>query len=550
MTIDSDENTAAQKLEDHICSGASPGNEAILKPSLESIQHSAIASSKSEETVPTSYSIVVPGGSKHEDSPLYDCPLCPFQTASEGQIVQHFNNEHNFLEDGATDFENPLLYSCPMCCTGFDSPKDLSDHVDKSHLDEDQQENISQGQTHRVSNAENVNGLKKKTLDQHSGKRSSNNSTSSLRKGRLECMVCGIVMDHEDQNLMAKHVDKHFQSASREDSDWQFAQKLQSEEQQRVQVDANQLEQQKTKYGMNTRLTARQQFDRDLERAVSAGSMTVSEFLERKASQTKSSQSGVDDGYTRVTGVIQKLMTYYVSGSRPRNVSRTYLCSPLHHYSSSFGDRGWGCGYRNFQMLLSCLMTDATYLNVLFNGQPKMPSILKLQQLIENAWKEGFDPHGSMQLEGRVVNTRKWIGATEIVAVLSSLHVKCQLLDFNAPSGKDNTHPVMINWVRAYFKDSNNFKPPLYLQHQGHSRTIIGVEELHNGSCNLLLFDPGTQKSRMELFHGKIDYNTMQTIRRGLHAFRALQYQIVAVVGLLNDTEFQVYKIMRSQRLS
>lgn len=30
-----------------------------------------------------------------------------------------------------------------------------------------------------------------------------------------------------------------------EDSDWQFAQKLQSEEQQRVQVDANQLEQQK-----------------------------------------------------------------------------------------------------------------------------------------------------------------------------------------------------------------------------------------------------------------------------------------------------------------
>lgn len=74
----------------------------------------------------------------------------------------------------------------------------------------------------------------------------------------------------------------------------------------------------------------------------------------------------------------------------------------------------------------------------------------------------------------------------------------------------------------------------------GHSRTIIGVEELHNGSCNLLLFDPGTQKSRMELFHGKIDYNTMQTIRRGLHAFRALQYQIVAVVGLLNDTEFQV----------
>ncbi|PIL23853.1 hypothetical protein GSI_13604 [Ganoderma sinense ZZ0214-1] len=34
-------------------------------------------------------------------------------------------------------------------------------------------------------------------------------------------------------------------------------------------------------------------------------------------------------------------------------------------------------------------------------------------------------------------------------------------------------------------------KPPIILQHKGHSRTIIGVEQAKNGVINLLTFDPG-----------------------------------------------------------
>jgi hypothetical protein len=62
--------------------------------------------------------------------------------------------------------------------------------------------------------------------------------------------------------------------------------------------------------------------------------------------------------------------------------------------------------------------------SLLCPGQPKIPSIHKLQQLLEMAWQKGFDPQGRAQLDGSVVNTRKWIGATEIVATLSSLRVK------------------------------------------------------------------------------------------------------------------------------
>ena len=53
-----------------------------------------------------------------------------------------------------------------------------------------------------------------------------------------------------------------------------------------------------------------------------------------------------------------------------------------------------------------------------------IPSIPKIQTLLESAWKKGFDVAGCEQLGQQVVNTAKWIGATEIVATLSSLNVR------------------------------------------------------------------------------------------------------------------------------
>lgn len=53
-----------------------------------------------------------------------------------------------------------------------------------------------------------------------------------------------------------------------------------------------------------------------------------------------------------------------------------------------------------------------------------MPSISRLQEHIEWAWREGFDVQGADQLGGKLVNTRKWIGATEVVTVLSSLRIR------------------------------------------------------------------------------------------------------------------------------
>lgn len=53
-----------------------------------------------------------------------------------------------------------------------------------------------------------------------------------------------------------------------------------------------------------------------------------------------------------------------------------------------------------------------------------MPSISRLQQHLEWAWRQGFDIQGCEQLGGKLYNTRKWIGATEVVTFLSSLRIR------------------------------------------------------------------------------------------------------------------------------
>jgi Peptidase family C78 len=45
-------------------------------------------------------------------------------------------------------------------------------------------------------------------------------------------------------------------------------------------------------------------------------------------------------------------------------------------------------------------------------------------------------------------------------------------------------------------------KMPLYLQHQGHSRTVVGIEVARNGEMYLLVFDPARSAELHPLIHG------------------------------------------------
>lgn len=100
--------------------------------------------------------------------------------------------------------------------------------------------------------------------------------------------------------------------------------------------------------------------------------------------------------------------------------------------SNKFGNIFW-C--RNMQMMLSSLLQHTGYNEQLYRqwvvgvrselpSRSAMPSLSRLQRHIEWAWHQGFDLQGCDQLGGKLANTRKWIGATEVVTVLSSLRIR------------------------------------------------------------------------------------------------------------------------------
>ena len=77
-----------------------------------------------------------------------------------------------------------------------------------------------------------------------------------------------------------------------------------------------------------------------------------------------------------------------------------------------------------------------------------MPSISRLQQHIEWAWSQSFDIQGSEQLGGKLFNTRKWIGATEVVTVLSSLRIRLFFINII----------TLILFIYLFCKNPSNYR--------------------------------------------------------------------------------------------
>lgn len=42
-------------------------------------------------------------------------------------------------------------------------------------------------------------------------------------------------------------------------------------------------------------------------------------------------------------GILERIEQ--LNGQNP-GIVKTYLCTAVDHYASTYGDRGWGCGYR------------------------------------------------------------------------------------------------------------------------------------------------------------------------------------------------------------
>ncbi|OZJ06629.1 hypothetical protein BZG36_00373 [Bifiguratus adelaidae] len=239
----------------------------------------------------------------------------------------------------------------------------------------------------------------------------------------------------------------------------------------------------------------------------------------------------------------------------------THLChaGALHSHSTHL-DAGWGCGYRNAIMMISSIVDlagaegterirDKLGKNVL--------GIKRTQQMVESAWAEGFDEAGAEQLGHSLVGYRKWIGATEVYALFTWLGIRTTVIDFHRKSkSAQHPHVRLLQFIHHYFthdlpkpkrhtrngheqktafdvlkenglaqqareknmrlktqrgsNEKRNQSTPaitihpskgvIYLQHQGHSRTVVGIELAGGDSdyneMRLVVFDPGARRPR------------------------------------------------------
>ncbi|KAI0584316.1 Peptidase-C78 domain-containing protein [Pyrenophora tritici-repentis] len=180
-----------------------------------------------------------------------------------------------------------------------------------------------------------------------------------------------------------------------------------------------------------------------------------------------------------------------------RTVKDAYYCHPSTLHVGKTPNEGGFCGYRNIHMLLSYIQGAKAQGYEEFPG--RLPSILKMQNHIEDAWDHGINQIGRIQTGG-IRDTRKYIGTPEAQAFFLNAEINCAVEQFsdNKETGTP-AHEALLAAMERYFtraavNDGSNVHktllPPIYLQQPGHSTTIIGFERHYDGNCNLVVFDP------------------------------------------------------------
>ena len=264
-------------------------------------------------------------------------------------------------------------------------------------------------------------------------------------------------------------------------------------------------------------------------------SMASQTWIEVGQVMSSSEDAGTIDG-AMVTDAIMPLL-------HKLNLSRVITSSGRNKFYPTFSSLlhikqrdEWTCGFRNLQMLFSELLPLMPNHHAFFQAVPMslcpyphqenrpvpIPSLLQLQTFLEQSWKDGFDAKGAEHYQHRIVGTESWIGAVEVSTILSYLHLDSAVIQFiicqesrtllgpfvwnyfcrgpcflchrNMSNMSCSDWAEQLLYAKEENEDTKNACPcpvlPLYLQWEGHSVTIVGVEKTESNAINFLLFDP------------------------------------------------------------
>jgi hypothetical protein len=104
-----------------------------------------------------------------------------------------------------------------------------------------------------------------------------------------------------------------------------------------------------------------------------------------------------------------------------KEVERAFFCSSSVRHIFKMRREGGFCGYRNIQMLVSHIKDAQRPGHERFPGS-RLPSILQLQDMIEQAWDLGFNSTGRIETGG-IKGTRKYIGTPEVSLKIYIYHL-------------------------------------------------------------------------------------------------------------------------------
>ena len=101
----------------------------------------------------------------------------------------------------------------------------------------------------------------------------------------------------------------------------------------------------------------------NLDRALKQNKIDIVTYNYEKDQIENRISSLFDDGTTCSKDVIQLIE----STSFNKTTNKRMLCTKCDHYASGYIDSGYGCGYRNTQMILSSIREDPALRDTLFN---------------------------------------------------------------------------------------------------------------------------------------------------------------------------------------
>ena len=106
------------------------------------------------------------------------------------------------------------------------------------------------------------------------------------------------------------------------------------------------------------------------------------------------------------------IYTMALLSERDPDIVRAYLCHPgTKHVGKQLHKEGGFCGYRNIQMMISYVQAAFPSGSHPFEG--RIPTILKMQDLIEEGWDMGINSTARLETGG-IRGTRKYIGTSEV----------------------------------------------------------------------------------------------------------------------------------------